>query len=61
MPKFKKSEKVKPQALMIEPTVYIPEEASINEFWSPLSPPKTEYESRRCSIGLDAYKQVTGK
>jgi len=45
-----------------DPVVFIPEDAEVNfDDFKPMSPPKTEYESRRTDIGRDAYKQITGK
>jgi len=73
MSKFKKSEKTKKSKESLEPLVvsvplkplepvtFTPQDAGMNMGNTPLSPPKTEYELRRTSIGLDAYRQVTGK
>ena len=61
MPKFEKSDKLKKKQKAVEPVVFVPEDTVVNEDWIPLAPPTTEYESRRTSIGRDAYRQVTGK
>jgi len=45
-----------------DPLVYVPEEAELNfDNFQPLAPPRTEYESRRTSIGAEALKKITGK
>lgn len=60
MPKFKKRI-IKRKSREIEPFVYKPENVGLNEDITPLAPPTTEYESRRCSVGRDAIRQITGK
>jgi len=56
MPKFKKTENV------AKVVVFIPEDAEVNnsQQWR-MSPPITEYENRRCSVGREAIKKITGK
>jgi len=45
----------------VEPFIFIPENVEGNNTNIPLDSPLTEYKNRRCSIGRDAYRQVTGK
>jgi len=61
MPKFKKRGKTKPKSNIIEPTVYSPMDAYMNDGLMSHKPPTTEYENRRTSIGREAYRQVTGR
>jgi len=58
MPKFEKIDINKEEQRVI---VFVPKEAEINNQQMQMSPPVTEYESRRCAVGRKAIKQITGK